>query len=203
MKVSINFRKNRLKRVPPKLIVLWIITSLLFIAFLWEICLPAYRKLNNTEIRDISIENIALRNNSGRVGATRRTRLTITENSTRYYIDYDMYRNYDDLVEEDLISGKVKTVTVILAGTRSLYDQLFNRYQVVEMKSDNVIYYHRDDFVKRLHNNRISAWTGFALFFLFWVVVTGYILIVYGIVEFKKAKARQKQDKRKNDSRTA
>lgn len=197
MKVSINFRKNRLKRVPPKLIVLWIITSLLFIAFLWEICLPAYRKLNNTEIRDISIENIALRNNSGRVGATRRTRLTITENSTRYYIDYDMYRNYDDLVEEDLISGKVKTVTVILAGTRSLYDQLFNRYQVVEMKSDNVIYYHRDDFVKRLHNNRISAWTGFALFLLFWVVVTGYILIVYGIVEFKKAKARQKQDKRK------
>ena len=197
MKVSISFRKDRLKRVPPKAIIVWIIASVLFIAFLWEICLPVYRELNNQETRDISIENIALRTIRGGVRSTRITRLTITENSTRYYIDYDMYRNYDDLVEEDLISGKVKTVTVILAGTRSLYDQLFNRYQVVEMKSDNVIYYHRDDFVKRLHNNRISAWTGFALFFLFWVVVTGYILIVYGIVEFKKAKAKQKQDKRK------
>ena len=197
MNVSISFRKDRLKRVPPKAIIVWIIASVLFIAFLWEICLPAYRELNNQETRDISIENIALRTIRGGVRSTRITRLTITENSTRYYIDYDMYRNYDDLVEEDLISGKVKTVTVILAGTRSLYDQLFNRYQVVEMKSDNVIYYHRDDFVKRLHNNRISAWTGFALFFLFWVVVTGYILIVYGIVEFKKTKARQKQDKRK------
>lgn len=202
MNVSISFRKDRLKRVPPKAIIVWIIASVLFIAFLWEICLPAYRALNNTETRDISIENIALRSNYGGVGATRKTRLTITENSTRYYIDYDMYRNYGDLVEEDLISGKVKTVTVILAGTRSLYDQLFNRYQVVEMKSDNVIYYHRDDFVKRLHNNRISAWTGFALFFLFWVVVTGYILIVYGIVELRKAKAGQKQDKRKNDSKS-
>ena len=191
MKVSINFRKNRLKIVPPKLIILWIITSFLFIAFLWEICLPAYRKLNNTETRDISIENIALRTIRGGVRSTRITRLTITEGSTSYYVDYHMYRNYGDLVEEDLISGKVKTVTVILAKTRSLYDQLFNRYQVVEMKSDNAIYYHRDDFVKHLHNNRISAWTGFALFFLFWVVVTGYILIVYGIVELKKAKKRK------------
>ena len=129
MNVSISFRKDRLKRVPPKAIIVWIIASVLFIAFLWEICLPAYRALNNTETRDISIENIALRTIRGGVRSTRITRLTITENSTRYYIDYHMYRNYDDLVEEDLISGVVMELLADEAHGEAIMNQILEQFR--------------------------------------------------------------------------
>lgn len=181
-----HFVWKRVRRVPKRVWIPWLISTILIVYCVIKLCLPVYGSLDELREINIHIDKIYLRDSHDTKGS--RMKLVITEGKCNYYLWYPAanYKDFSLQLEQDLLSGKISEVTALVVSNQSLRETLSNSFRIVDLRSDRSVYYDLDTEKQSLRNNRLSLWIAFTVLSLGWVVWTYIELLAYNIISYKK-----------------
>jgi hypothetical protein len=175
-----------MKNIPKKALAF-----LLFLGVLWMCSIAQLIILSNTQLddlqkREIKIDKACVDISLNRTGS--RFKLSLISGNTTYYVWYpnSQRQKFSDVIERDLLSGKVTSVTVSISEHSTLRDRLTNRQRIVEVKNNDTVYYDLDTERIRLESDRISAWVLFLISFVAWILDTFLLLSIYRVIKTRK-----------------
>lgn len=183
--MQVSFGKKQLKKIPRRVIFVWVILSLLLLVVLIEIFVPSYKKLEAAKEYEIVIDDlVAFEPNRPRTSALR---LYITADDQLFYLYYPSlhYKEYRTQLESELLSGKVTIVKVKAVDRFTIWDMLSGRKRIVDLRSDNSVYYDLETEVTQSHRDHIGVVCAGILLLLLWLIDSVYILLVYGLIRLK------------------
>ena len=184
---SIGISWKRLKKIPKKTLGVWLIFGLATLFCFIQLFLPVNRTLDNLEERKINVDKIDIWDSRDSKGS--RMRLDIVSGNTTYYLWFPQnYVDYAEKVETELLNGKVTSVTAIVVSDQTLHDRISNRMRVVDLRSDTSIYYDLDTEKVNFQQDYIFLWFLFIFLFLIWLFGTLLIVLIYGVLTYKKKK---------------
>jgi len=180
--IRINYRK--IKKISKKAISFWIFCGFIFAYFIIQSFLPPYRMLNDLQSIEIHTEEIFIWDSHDIKGT--RMKLNIISEGITYYVWYPKYKDFKNAVENDLLSGNVRTVNALVVKNQSIRDRLLNQKQIVDLRSETNVYYDITMEKNQLKQDYIAGIFCAIFFLVIWLLVTFYILLVYGCFDFKK-----------------
>ena len=171
---------NRIRKIPKKIYVPWIVFSLLSLILIMNSFFPTYRELDNLQDVRINIEESYLSDSLSRNG--RLVKLSIVSAGVTYYIWYPEYRDYMNAVENDILTGNIKSVDAKIVKTQSFRDRLLNQRKIVDLRSDDAIYYDLDTEMNSQRLNHIASIVIAAFFLAVWMFYTLCTMLVYRVL---------------------
>ena len=180
-----SFDCKQLRGIPKRIIVGWIIWGLLTVYCLVQLVSPAYRALENIQECQISIDTIRVYDSRDANG--RRIKLEISSENQRYYLWYPQgsYGKYSTQVKE-LLSGNVTLVNAKFIEKSTIYDLLLDKVRIVDLRTDDTIYYDLDTEKIALQKGYIGLWIVGPLFLTLWILSTIWILLIYRVMKILK-----------------
>ena len=178
--------RKQLKKIPKKSMVIWFVIAIFFAWSTIQVFLPVYRTLEDTQTCILSVENVRLIDTHSVRGS--RMRLELVSEGQTYYLWYPKshYKEYADIIEQELLSGEITSVTAMVSKNVSLRDSIFDNKRIVDLRSETSIYYDIELEKISLYNLRISSLVASLLSLIVLVIDTGYLLMIYGKVSCKK-----------------
>lgn len=173
---------KKLKRVPKRLLVVWVLLLLFGIYCLTMLFVPKYQKLNNISECQITIKSIRLIDTHNSNGS--RFRLYIQGNNQSYYLDYpQLYsKEYLNRVKEELLTGEIELVDAKYVDNYTIRDRILGRKRIVDLRTNNSVYYELEMEKKQLSEYKISACVLFFLVILVWIIYSLFIIGIYGLL---------------------
>lgn len=177
---------KRIKQVPKKVIVLWIILGLICLYCVIQLFFPAHRSLDDLQDCQIDIDEVYLLDSHDTKGS--RMKLEIVSGDTTYYLWYPQtkYIDFASDVEHDLLTGKVTLVEAKISNTHSFRDRMLNQKRVVDLRSSSAVYYDLDTELTSLQQQYRSLWLLFLFMVLLWLSCTAYVSLGYRLLTFQK-----------------
>lgn len=187
----IVFHKKRLKTFSRRGVIAWILFTIFTVLFVVELFNTPERILARAKEQTIEIEEIQHRRSGYRVGRFSTDWLRIESDDVRYHADYRRlhYDDYRVAIEEDLLSGNVKTLTVLAASGTGL-DKLRNIYSVLSMENDDTVYYPLEIGMKSLRADYIGVVMGAVCCIPTWLILTSLAVMSHGVISFKRGKRK-------------
>ena len=117
----------------------------------------------------------------------RRIKLEISSENQRYYLWYPQgsYGKYSTQVKE-LLSGNVTLVNAKIIEKSTIYDLLLDKVRIVDLRTDDTIYYDLDTEKIALQKGYIGLWIVGPLFLTLWILSTIWILLIYRVMKILK-----------------
>lgn len=183
--IQVEIKWKQFRRVPKKNYILFATALIVCIYSFVQICLPMYRSLDQLEEREIKIDSVYLEDGHRNTFP----RLWISSGEEKYYVSYPQYRAYRELVEADLFSGRVTTVSVRVSYKQTLHDRLHQWLRTVEIRQGETVYFGLEDEKDNLRLEYYGSWLLFVLVFLFLLVFTVFEICIYGLVRIHKRRS--------------
>lgn len=177
---------KRIKKVPPKIICIWILLTFLLIYCIFQLCFPMNQAFEDFQECEITIDHVNLWDSHGTKGS--RMKLEIVSEQTTYYVWYPKtkYAKFADAVEKDLLSRNVTMVKVRIAANQSMRDYIFNQKRVVDIRSSSAVYYDPDTEMISIRQQRISLWVLFLIVLVLWLCFAIFVSLIYRIFILEK-----------------
>lgn len=181
------FSKKKIRNVKRIHIVIFFLLIAININTLFNCIFNTEYPISNLQTCEINAENSIILKTYSTVGS--RNKLVITDSDSTYYLWYPIYKynKYSYAVENELVSGNVSTVTAIVCGDQNLYDRIFKRYCIVDLRSDNYIFYDIEDERQEQIKDKYNNWLLLFVVFIIFLFYVSYVFILkYGVIEIKK-----------------
>ena len=118
---------------------MFLILSLFYLSF--QIYSSSKLNLDELETKEIYIDDVVLVDTYN--SKSSRMKLKITADNNNYFLWYPQryFKEYKSLLEKDLLSLRVRKVKVITISSSSLINKIRNQIQIVDLRSENTVYY--------------------------------------------------------------
>lgn len=137
--VYFDFRKIKNISCKKWFVLLILILSLFYLSF--QIYSSSKLNLDELETKEIYIDDVVLVDTYN--SKSSRMKLKITADNNNYFLWYPQrnFKEYKSLLEKDLLSLRVRKVKVITISSSSLINKIRNQIQIVDLRSENTVYY--------------------------------------------------------------
>lgn len=182
---------HRLRRIPLKNYFVLVFLGILSLYSIIQLFFPMYQTLDHLNERKIQIDSIYLKNTSNIffLGAgSSGMQLNMISGDNTYYVSYSRYRDFAGLIESELLSGKVTSVSVQVPEKQMIRDRLCHRFRVAELRSETSVFYSLDEERSSLKDIYYGNWILFALAFPLLIFLIFMNLIIYKVVLVYKKK---------------
>lgn len=182
MKVyRVMFRRQKLKAVPMRLKIAWILMLLLCIVAVLESLKSPTNWTKNVKQAELNIDEVSLWDSRDLTG--NRYKIRIRSEDDNYYLWYSYL--HADTIREYLLSGEVSTLTVQYRQGNPVSTAIWGK-RIVDCRSGDIVFYDMEDAVQQAKNDRMGAVVLLCLSLVLWIIATIWIFIVYGIVSWQK-----------------
>ena len=190
--MAVLLKMDRVKRIPTRHRIPWIVITLLCLLLFVGLFSTPQKILDGAREYTVTVEEARLESTIS--GRTHRTTLVLTTNEGTFSLLYprNMGRTDRDAIWEDLVSGRVTTVTVLASSEGIFLRNLWRRQQILDLRSGGTVYYNLETAVGRLRIDYTFAIVFFVLFALFWLIDTLFLALGYSILIFRNGKPKKK-----------
>lgn len=185
---SVNVDCRKLKRIPKHAFCFWLLLVVSCLFWIQEIY-DTHNMLGDSYCEyELIIEEVSLCDSYSIKGA--RMKLSIFADGTTYYIWYPQtkYKQFADDINNDLLSGDVTSVNVMVSNTQTIREKMFSQQRIVDLRSTSAVYYdfelERDSLQKSFSWSCVLSVFSILILFLYTLCVS----LLYGILSWKKHK---------------
>lgn len=185
MKCRITIRWKRLKAIPRFQFFISVILFLSFIYCTVNALIPSSSWMKHTESKTIAISNVSLYD-SRNLGT--RFKLTIRSQDGVFYLWYPckIYRQHEDDIQNDLMNGSTSYVTVTYLSNSSLCDLITGHCKIVDLRSDNTVFYDLKDEISRENRAHIYYVILSVILIVVCLLNSFFVLLIYNCISFRK-----------------
>ncbi len=132
--------------------------------------------LENLNENTVHIDKVSLLDSHNLRGY--RMKLKIVDRDRTYYLWYPQsaYRLYSEAILEDLLSGNVDTI-VIKSVNPSLRDRLRNKRRIVDLRTEDAVYYDLQSEIQSSKIRLVEGWIGFVIMTA--AAISGTVFVIW------------------------
>ena len=184
-RLIIKFSRKHINRISKITLIAWIVCAVGLFTLIIDVVTP-YKSIESLQCKEIQIDEIYLFNSYDTKGS--RIKLNIVSDGMQYFVWYpqERFAEYSNTIEQDLLSGNVVSVQVMIPGKHNFRDKLLNQYRIFDLRTDSSVYYTVDDEIDRIYRVQTWYWVICATGILLWCTGTIIILLIYKVITIHK-----------------
>lgn len=184
-------RMKRLKTVPKALLIIWVVLFASLVFCTAKTFFPSPLLVDDAKHDVVAIIDASLYDSRDIRGS--RFKLVIETNDKTFYLWYpvESFSKYKDVVERDLLTGSVSQVSISYLSDSTIQDIMTGHCRVVDLRSDNEVYYSFDDEISRCQSSKSTYLVLSIILLLMLILFTFVMTIIYGVVSFRAIKKKQ------------
>ena len=190
MNLFLQFNAKRFETMSKKRKLMWLVIVIVFLFFLLRLFYPETHILHKTEQIEINVVNAFHIQSFSRNSELSTKTYKIESNDMVYYFtfptfskDYDMFRDH---VENDLLNGRIKMISAVVATEQALEDRIYGRYRILAFDVDGIGYLSIESTKRVLIEHDIGEFLGFLLCGILPLAGMIFEFHLLGIITYRK-----------------
>ena len=190
MNLFLQFNAKRFETMSKKRKLMWLVIVIVFLFFLLRLFYPETHILHKTEQIEINVVNAFHIKSFSRNSELSTKTYKIESNDMVYYFtfptfskEYDMFRDH---VENDLLNGRIKTISAVVATEQALEDRIYGRYRILAFDVDGIGYLSIESTKRVLIEHDIGELLGFILCGILPLAGMIFEFHLLGIITYRK-----------------
>lgn len=190
MNLFLQFNAKRFETMSKKRKLMWLVIVIVFLFFLLRLFYPETHILHKTEQIEINVVNAVHIQSFSRNSELSTKTYKIESNDMVYYFtfptfskDYDMFRDH---VENDLLNGRIKMISAVVATEQALEDRIYGRYRILAFDVDGIGYLSIESTKRVLIEHDIGELLGFLLCGILPLAGMIFDFHLLGIITYRK-----------------
>ena len=188
---------DRIKRIPIRKRIFWLTLLLFSIMALVGLFSTPQRTLDRARECTVTVEEARLK--STVVGRMHQTTLILRAGEDKFYLTYPSHLGiaYLDAAYEDLVSGRVTTVTVLFSSDGIFLGNWSGFYEILALRSGSTVYYDLDTAMSGLRLDYTVAVVFESILILVWLLDTVLLLLNHNVLILRGGKKPKKKEEKR------